>query len=81
MREIAWNDAGIQRTEAGMQQGLAAIDGLQSQLETVLPQTIEERRLKEDLLSGVLVTKAILTAGLARQESRGSFIRRDFPGR
>ena len=52
---------------------------LQTQLQTVLPQTIEERRLKEDLLSGVLVTKAILTAGLARQESRGSFIRQDFP--
>jgi fumarate reductase (CoM/CoB) subunit A len=79
MREIAWNYAGIQRTEAGIQRGLAEIDGLQTQLKTVLPQTIEERRLKEDLLSGVLVTKAILTAGLARQESRGSFIRRDFP--
>ena len=79
MREIAWNYAGIQRTEAGIQHGLAGIDGLQTQLQTVLPQTIEERRLKEDLLSGVLVTKAILTAGLARQESRGSFIRKDFP--
>ena len=27
MREIAWNYAGIQRTEAGIQQGLAEIDG------------------------------------------------------
>lgn len=79
MREIAWNYAGIQRTEAGIHHGLAEIDGLLTQLQTVLPHTIEERRLKEDLLSGVLVTKAVLTASLARQESRGSFIRRDFP--
>lgn len=79
MREIAWKNAGIQRTESGIQQGLAGIGDLQTQLEAVAPQTIEERRLKEDLLSGVLVTKAVLTASLNRRESRGSFIRRDFP--
>lgn len=79
MREIAWKYAGIQRTESGIQNGLAGIGELQTQLDAVVPQTIEERRLKEDLLSGVLVTKAVLTASLNRQESRGSFIRRDFP--
>jgi succinate dehydrogenase/fumarate reductase flavoprotein subunit len=79
MRAIAWNQAGILRMEAGMKQGLAGIDELRTQLERVSPHTVEERRLKEDLLSGVLITRAILTAGLGRQESRGSFIRRDFP--
>ncbi|MFH0786357.1 MAG: FAD-dependent oxidoreductase [Pseudomonadota bacterium] len=79
MRETAWNFAGILRTESGLLQGLAAIQGLGTQIEGVLPQSVEERRLKEDLLSGALVIQAILTAGLARQESRGSFIRLDFP--
>ena len=78
MRAIAWNHAGILRTEAGMKHGLAEIEELLTQLQTLIPHTIEERRLKEDLLSGVLVTKAILNASLARQESRGSFIRQDF---
>lgn len=79
LREGAWNYAGIIRTETGGKQGLMETKELQSQLEAVCPQSIEERKLKEDLLSGVLVTRAILTAGLARQESRGSFIRPDFP--
>ncbi|MBI5603551.1 MAG: FAD-binding protein [Deltaproteobacteria bacterium] len=78
MRAIAWNQAGILRTEAGMKHGLAEIEALRAQLQTLMSHTIEERRLKEDLLSGVLVTQAILNAGLARQESRGSFIRQDF---
>lgn len=79
MREIAWNCAGIQRTESGITHGLAGIGELQTQLDAAVPHTIEERGLKEDLLSGMLVTKAVLTASLNRQESRGSFIRRDFP--
>lgn len=79
MRETAGKFAGILRTESGLLQGLAEIQELGTQIEGVLPQSVEERRLKEDLLSGALVIKAVLTAGLARQESRGSFIRRDFP--
>jgi len=79
VREAAWNYAGILRPETGSQQGLKAVQGLHSQLDDICPQSIEERRLKDDLLSAALVIKAILTASLARQETRGSFIRRDFP--
>lgn len=79
MRETAWNFAGILRTESGLLQGLAAIQMLSTQIDDVLPQSLEERRLKEDLLAGALVIKAILIASLGRQESRGSFFRRDFP--
>jgi succinate dehydrogenase/fumarate reductase flavoprotein subunit len=79
LRERAWDYAGILRTEKGLRQGLADMEGLGSQLEKLRPLTIEERRLKEDLLSGVLVLKAVLTASLGRQESRGSFSRLDFP--
>lgn len=79
IKELAWNQAGIIRTEGGLKQGLIEIERLRTQIETIQPQTILERRLREDLLSGALVTLAILTASLARQESRGSFFRRDFP--
>lgn len=79
IKELAWNQAGIIRTEGGLKQGLVEIETLRTQIERIKPQTLGERRLKEDLLSGALVTRAILTASLARQESRGSFFRRDFP--
>jgi succinate dehydrogenase/fumarate reductase flavoprotein subunit len=35
--------------------------------------------MKEDLLSAVFSLKAILSASTGRKESRGSFIRKDFP--
>ncbi|MBA4392514.1 MAG: hypothetical protein C0407_03075 [Desulfobacca sp.] len=79
IRETAWNYAGILRTESGLLQGMAAIQRLSTQLEGVLPQSPEERRLQEDLLAGALVIRAILMASLGRQESRGSFFRLDFP--
>ena len=42
---------------------------------------LPERRRLADLHSAILMSKAILTAGLAREEIPGSFIRRDFPTR
>ncbi len=41
--------------------------------------SIKEKIKTEDLGSAVFVIKAILTASLAREESRGAFIRSDFP--
>jgi succinate dehydrogenase/fumarate reductase flavoprotein subunit len=63
IREIAWNNAGVVRSEKGLKEGLAAA----------------EMRLKEDLLSASFVLKTILVASLGRKESRGSFQRKDFP--
>jgi aspartate oxidase len=80
LRKTAWDYAGISRTASGIEQGLTEINNLQAQLEGLVPHSVEERRQKEDLLAGCLVTRAILTASQARQESRGSFMRREFPG-
>jgi succinate dehydrogenase/fumarate reductase flavoprotein subunit len=80
LRETAWHCAGVIRTSSGIAQGLKEMINLQSQLEGLVPHSVEERRHKEDLLAGCLVTRAILTASQARQESRGSFMRREFPG-
>ena len=48
-------------------------------METLQPHDLQERRRLADLQSALLTVKAVLTAGLGREESRGSFIRRDFP--
>jgi succinate dehydrogenase/fumarate reductase flavoprotein subunit len=80
LREIAWQFAGISRTALGIGQGLKEIENLQAQLEGLMPFSVEEKRQREDLIAGCLVTRAILTASQARQESRGSFMRREFPG-
>jgi succinate dehydrogenase/fumarate reductase flavoprotein subunit len=80
LRETTWQCAGISRTALGIGQGLKEIENLQAQLEGLVPFSVEEKRQREDLIAGSLVTRAILTASQARQESRGSFMRREFPG-
>jgi succinate dehydrogenase/fumarate reductase flavoprotein subunit len=80
LRETTWQYAGIRRTALGIEQGLKEIENLQAQLEGLAPFSVEERRQREDLQAGCLVTRAILTASQARQESRGSFMRREFSG-
>lgn len=79
LRETAWQCAGIIRTAEGMEKGLMALESLQNQLEGTVPGSVEERRQQEDLRAGVLTVRAILTASQARQESRGSFMRQEFP--
>lgn len=79
IRETAWIYAGVVRSEKGLKEGLAKLTMLQRQLKGIAPQTVRERAEKEDLISAAFVLKAVLTASIARKESRGSFIRKDFP--
>jgi succinate dehydrogenase/fumarate reductase flavoprotein subunit len=79
IREIAWKCAGVVRSEVGMKEGLAKVTDLERELKGIVPQTIVDRKLKEDLVSATFVLKAVLTASLSREESRGAFIREDFP--
>ncbi len=79
IREVAWNNAGVVRSEKGLKEGLAATDEIDTRLQTFIPKNVQERRLKEDLLSASFVLKVILIASLGRKESRGSFQRKDFP--
>ena len=80
IREIAWNDAGVVRSEAGLKEGLEKIAVMRGRLGEILPQTTRKRRLKLDLDSAAFTVQAILAASLGRKESRGSFLRSDFPG-
>jgi len=79
LKEIAWRQAGVVRSRTGLTDGLARLQELEDCLAGLKPGAVPERKRLEDLRSALLVTRAILTAGLAREESRGSFIRVDFP--
>jgi aspartate oxidase len=79
IREIAWEHAGIVRTDLGLDEGLNRIVSLEKELKSSAPRDAAEIKQKEDLLGAVFVLKGILTASLARRESRGAFIRTEFP--
>ncbi len=79
LRDIAWECAGIVRSEKGIRDGLDRIHRLGDRIQAMSAKNPEERMLVEDLRSGILVVKGILTASLGRKESRGSFMRTEFP--
>jgi succinate dehydrogenase/fumarate reductase flavoprotein subunit len=79
IREIAWNYAGVVRSEKGMREGLFKLKELERELMGVVPKNISDKKLKDDLMGAAFVLKAVLTASLSREESRGAFIREDFP--
>lgn len=79
IKEIAWRYAGVVRSEEEIKDGFAKVLESEEKLNGIIPQTVSERRLREDLAGAVFVIKAVLTASLSRRESRGSFIREDFP--
>jgi succinate dehydrogenase/fumarate reductase flavoprotein subunit len=79
IREIAWDYAGVIRSEAGMLEGLARTEEIDRGLRAIVPHGPGEMAVKQDLTSGALMLRAVLFSGLGRLESRGSFIRSDFP--
>jgi succinate dehydrogenase/fumarate reductase flavoprotein subunit len=79
IREVAWNCAGVVRSEEGLARGLKSLPELEARLQGVSPETSAEMRLKDDLVSAMFVLKAVLTASVPRRESRGSFQREDAP--
>ena len=78
IRELAWNYAGVVRSEVSMKKGLAELVGLEMKLKEIVPLRARDRKLLIDLMSAAFSLKAVLTASLSRKESRGSFIREDF---
>jgi aspartate oxidase len=79
IRDTAWRCAGVVRSGEGMLAGLAEVERIGTAIESAGATAPQERMLREDLRSAAFVLQAILTAGLARRESRGAFIRTDCP--
>ncbi len=79
LKKLAWEKAGIVRTGASMQQALDEAAHLDDLIREVRPGDIGQRLMREDLVSASFVLRAILTASLARTESRGCFSRSDYP--
>ncbi|MCX8023116.1 MAG: FAD-dependent oxidoreductase [Syntrophorhabdaceae bacterium] len=75
----AWDICGIIRDGKDMEEGKGEIDRIGESLTSIVPSTFFELALREDLLSGVVTLKAVLKASMGREESRGSFKRREFP--
>jgi succinate dehydrogenase/fumarate reductase flavoprotein subunit len=79
IRTIAWECAGIVRSGESLQRGLEQLAAVKGRLETLQAESPGARVLLEDTRAAALTLSAILLASLGRQESRGSFLRSDFP--
>jgi succinate dehydrogenase/fumarate reductase flavoprotein subunit len=79
LQDVAWEHAGVVRSGEGMLTGLRKTDELWHTLRATQIDTQQERILRDDLVSAAFTLRAVLTAGLGRLESRGAFIRSDYP--
>jgi succinate dehydrogenase/fumarate reductase flavoprotein subunit len=71
--------AGVIRSGEGMLAGLGTAEEIGRRLRTARIDTPRERILRDDLLCATFALRAVLAAGLGRLESRGAFIRSDYP--
>jgi succinate dehydrogenase flavoprotein subunit len=82
--ELMWEDVGILRDRAGLARALGALADLDARLDRAGVAT-QERTFNLtwhdwlNLKSLILVSQAIATASLAREESRGAHYRTDYP--
>jgi succinate dehydrogenase flavoprotein subunit len=86
LQQTMWDDAGIVRNAASLARAAAALDAIGGDLETyVLPSSGRDRAFNLtwhdwlNLASLVRVSRAIVRAALARENSRGAHYRNDFP--
>ncbi len=76
---LAWRCGGIIRSGEGIQEGLREIGSIEKALQDARADSLLERIAGEDLASAAFVVRAVLEASLGRKESRGTFIRSDYP--
>jgi len=79
LKSLAWKYAGPVREEELLKEGLERLDSVEKRIERIYPATLDDLFRKRDLENVSLLLKAILKGSLLREESRGSFFRRDFP--
>lgn len=79
LKILAWRYAGPIREGSSLKEGLERLASIEKRIEKVYPATLKDLFRKRELENAALILKAILSGSLARQESRGSFYRQDFP--
>jgi len=79
LRDLAWRYASPVREEESLKEGLDRLASIEKRIDKVYPSTLKDLFKKRDLENGALLLKAILKGSLLREESRGSFFRKDFP--
>jgi succinate dehydrogenase/fumarate reductase flavoprotein subunit len=79
LKDVAWRYAGPVREEGPLNEGLNRLSALETKIERIYPDTLKDLFQKRDLENTALLLKALLKGSLLRQESRGSFYRKDFP--
>jgi L-aspartate oxidase len=80
LRRTMWANAGLLRSAANLNAGLAVLEKCETGLEYFRQEGKTGRRLAEGLAL-CRVARAILKSALARTESRGAHFRNDFPQR
>jgi L-aspartate oxidase len=75
LRGLMWRDSGLLRDEMGLRRAEAGLAALRESM----PGGMTRRELEARNL--LTVAEVMVSAALARQESRGAHFRRDFPGR
>jgi L-aspartate oxidase len=68
---------GIVRTQAELEEALAAVRKLKDQIKDLVNDTLEKMALQNE----VLLAEQIIQAAILRKESRGGHFRSDFPNR
>ena len=79
IRNMAWKYAGPIRNEKLLKEGISSIEALKEDLQNLRMGSSKDLILKREIENSLLVLKTILISSLARKESRGAFIREDFP--
>ncbi|MGQ9509397.1 MAG: FAD-binding protein [Thermodesulfobacteriota bacterium] len=81
LKVLAWKYGGVAREEEGLKRGLDHLAQFEKKIERISPERVRDLLDKRSLENMALLLKAILKGSLLRKESRGSFLRNDFPYR
>ncbi len=79
IQALAWRCAGVVRNEDGLAEGLAEINQITRRIQNLPRDTVKDLRAAMDLDGMVRILECILAASRTRRESRGCFLRSDYP--
>ncbi|RJX34987.1 MAG: FAD-binding protein [Desulfarculus sp.] len=79
LKDIAWQQAGIERDAAGLELGLVRLAELAQRARRSAAQNPPPAGQAQNLDAAMFMVQAVLTASRVRKESRGALLRRDYP--